>query len=240
MVGRPGMPDDDELANEASLASDEVSAELMGLLRQAAADPPREQLPAGERIGRFEILRTLGVGGFGVAYEARDTELGRHVAIKRMRRTAVRPEPAKSPELVKLFRTEAESAARLNHPNIITLYDYGMWADEPYLVLEVLVGETLKRRLAQAALPLVDALDIAIQLARALVHAHERHVIHRDLKPSNVFLCDDGRVKVLDFGLARFVHELETEAGRRGTPAYMAPEQRRGDPQDVRTDVFAS
>jgi WD40 repeat protein len=189
-------------------------------------------LAAGTTIGRFEIVRILGRGGFGAVYEARDTDLGRRVAVKLLRTPA--SERPSSLEL--MFRAEANAAARLNHPNIVTIHDHGLHDGEPYLVLELLEGETLARRLARGPLPPHDAVAILAQVCRGLVHAHAAGVIHRDLKPSNVFVRDDGQVKILDFGLARVGQALARSGG---TPAYMAPEQWRDEAQDERVDVFA-
>jgi serine/threonine protein kinase len=133
---------------------------------------------------------------------------------------------------------EAEAVARLDHPSIVTLFEVGSWQGGPYLVEELLRGETLDKRLARGPLPLDQALEVAVQIARALSHAHSRGVLHRDLKPANVFLTEDGRVKLLDFGLAHLLGTRGAPSG--GTPAYMAPEQARGEAADERADVFAS
>jgi serine/threonine protein kinase/tetratricopeptide (TPR) repeat protein len=181
-------------------------------------------------VGRFTLVRELGQGGFGVVWEARDRELGRSVAFKAVRaggKAGLREE--------RLLR-EAEAAARLSHPNIVTLHDVGRCEWGPYLVLELLRGQTLADRLAQGQIPLREALRIAVEVARGVAHAHGQGVVHRDLKPANVFLCEDGQVKVLDFGLA---HALGRRRQDGGTPAYMAPEQWKGAPEDERTDVFA-
>jgi serine/threonine protein kinase len=192
------------------------------------AEPP---LRPGSVAGRFVIQREIGRGGCGVVYEARDPELGRLVAVKAIR-------PGSSAALRRdLLRIEAEASAQLSHPNIVTLHDLGSCDAGPYLVLELLRGETLQARLARGALPLTEAVATAEGVTRALAHAHRAGIVHRDLKPSNVFLTADGRVKVLDFGLA---HVLGTPPlARGGTPAYMAPEQRAGDAGDARADVFA-
>ena len=187
-------------------------------------------LAPGAVIGRFELVREIGRGGFGVVYEARDRELGRSVAFK-----AVRAGGQASLREERVAR-EAETAARLSHPNIVTLYDVGRCEHGPYLVLELLRGQTLAARLAQGPIPLREALRVAVAVAEAMVHAHGQGVVHRDLTPGNVFLCDDGWVKVLDFGLA---HAFGQRRSRGGTPSYMAPEQWRGAPEDERTDVFA-
>ncbi|HET7753605.1 MAG TPA: protein kinase [Anaeromyxobacteraceae bacterium] len=187
-------------------------------------------LRPGAAIGRFELVAEIGRGGFGVVWEARDRELGRSVAFKAVRAGAnagVREE--------RLLR-EAEAAARLSHPNIVTLHDVGRCPQGPYLVLELLRGRTLAARVAHGALPVREAVRIAGDVARGLAHAHALGVVHRDLKPANVFLCDDGQVKVLDFGMA---HAFGNRRVDGGTPAYMAPEQWTGAPEDERTDVFA-
>jgi WD40 repeat protein len=186
----------------------------------------------GTLIDRFEIVRLLGRGGFGAVYQARDTDLGRHVALKILRLDG----PGDRSSLLAMFHAEAEAAARLNHPNVVTLHDHGVHDGTPYLVLELLAGETLAQRLARGPLPAADAIAILAQVCRGLVHAHAAGVVHRDLKPSNVFLRDDGVVKILDFGLARVGRALARPGG---TPAYAAPEQWRGDPEDERADVFA-
>ncbi len=180
-------------------------------------------------MGRFELLREIGRGAFGVVYEARDRELGRSVAFKAVRAGG---QSSQRDELL----AEAEAAAKLSHPNIVHLYDYGRCEHGPYLILELLRGETLDERLRRGPLPLREALRVAVEVSRGVAHAHRQGVVHRDLKPGNVFLCDDGQVKVLDFGLA-LVFGRAGLAG--GTPAYMAPEQARGEIGDERSDVYA-
>ena len=187
----------------------------------------------GDRVGRFQVRREVGRGGFGAVYEALDTELNRIVALKTLRLSR----PARDPS-AGWMKKEAEAVARLDHPSIVTLYDVGTCASGPYLVMELLRGQTLERRIAEGPVPPAEALRIAEEMAKGLAHAHQRGVVHRDLKPANVFLCEDGRVKLLDFGIA---HLLGTEGGSSaGTPTYMAPEQERGEPVDERTDVFAA
>jgi tetratricopeptide (TPR) repeat protein len=210
--------------------------QLSALLLAIAADPgepggdwQRELVP-GEQVGRFRLLRRIGRGGFGVVYEARDEALQRSVALKSVRtggRSALRQER---------LLLEAEAAARLSHPNIVTLFDVGRCEQGLYLVLELLRGESLADRVARGPLAPLDAVRVAGEVARGVAHAHAHGVIHRDLKPGNVFLCADGPVKVLDFGLA---HAFGHPRPAGGTPAYMAPEQRSGAPEDERTDVFA-
>jgi eukaryotic-like serine/threonine-protein kinase len=184
----------------------------------------------GTVIGRFEIVRELGRGGFGVVYEALDHDLGRSVAFKLLQATL---QPTVREE--RLLR-EAETAARLSHPNIVTLFDMGRCAYGPYLVLELLRGETLSQRLASGPVPIQEALRVTVEVARALSHAHARGIVHRDLSTGNVFLCEDGHVKLLDLGMAQAFGRRKLEGG---TPAFMAPEQWRGAPEDERTDVYS-
>src|SRR4051812_43184918 len=167
------------------------------------------QLSSGAFVGRFEILRELGRGGFGVVYEALDPELNRKVAIKVLRPLERKLELLERTRL----REEAEAVAGLDHPGIVTLHDAGTCEAGPYLVFELLRGEPLDVLLARRRLDPLEALRIASEVANALAHAHQRGVLHRDLKPGNVFLTEDGRVKLLDFGLA---HLLGAEDRRRG------------------------
>ena len=221
-------------------AAGPVSVQLRELLDELAGAPERDLREAwlkglreGELVGRFELLRELGRGGFGVVYEARDRDLGRLVAFK-----AVRPGNRSVSEMREQWlQREAEAAAQLNHPNIVTLHDAGKSEHGPYLIFELLHGETLAERLARGPLPVREALAMAVEVARGLAHAHASGVVHRDLKPSNVFLTGDGGVKVLDFGLAHVFGASGLRGG--GTPVYMAPEQWRQEPDDERVDVFA-
>jgi eukaryotic-like serine/threonine-protein kinase len=206
---------------------------LTGLLARLAAAPERPGevgYRPGDVAGRFELVREVGRGGFGVVFEARDRELGRSVAFK-----AIRPGPTDALREQRLVQ-EAEASARLSHPGIVTLFDVGHGEPGPYLVFELLRGEPLSARLARGPVPVDEALRVVTEVAQALAYAHQHGVIHRDLKPGNVFCCDDGRVKVLDFGLA---HAFGRRRESGGTPAYMAPEQWRGAPEDERTDIFA-
>ncbi len=144
------------------------------------------------------VVLRLGAGGMGEVYRARDTKLGRDVAIK------VLPDSfSADPERLRRFEQEARAAAALNHPNILVVYQLGMQESVPYLVSELLEGETLRARLSRGPLPLRTAIDVGVQIARGLTAAHKRGIVHRDLKPDNLFLTKDGHVKILDFGLAR-------------------------------------
>src|SRR5262245_48532568 len=210
-------------------------------------------LSAGNRLGPYEIVSSHGAGGMGEVYKAKDTRLDRFVAIK------VLPELlAKNPELLARFDREAKSVAGLNHPNILALHDFARQGDVAYAVMELLEGESLRTRLSQGPLPSRKAIELAIQLARGLAAAHEKGVVHRDLKPENLWITNDGRLKILDFGLAKQVFQpsnpalsqLATEAFGSGGPGsteqgmilgtvgYMSPEQVRGEAVDARNDSF--
>ncbi len=207
---------------------------LTDLLRRVAASPEEPEAGAppllpGAFVGRFEVVRELGRGGFGVVYEARDRELGRQVALKLVRPGRVAEEEGR-------VVREAEAIARLSHPNLVTLHDVGRSEHGPYLVFELLRGRTLQERLDDGPLPVQEAVHVATEVARGLAHAHAEGVVHRDLKPSNVFVTGKGQVKILDFGMA---HAFGRRRLSGGTPAYMAPEQWEDAPEDERTDVFA-
>ncbi len=201
-------------------------------------------LTAGSRLGPYTILSPLGAGGMGEVYRARDPRLGREVAVKVLPAAV-----SEDGDRLRRFEQEARAASALNHSNILTVFDTGSQDGTVYLVTELLEGETLRERLAGGALPARKAIEIGIQIARGLAAAHERGIVHRDLKPENLFLTRDGRVKILDFGLARLQRSdigeaptilTGTEPGVvLGTVGYMAPEQVRGQPADHRADVFA-
>ena len=208
----------------------------------AAARP----IAVGATIGPYEIAGWLGAGGMGDVYRARDPRLGREVAIK------VIPEAlATDASRVHRFEQEARAAGQLNHPNILAVYDVGIHAGTPYIVSELLEGETLRSRLQGGALPSRKAVDYARQIAEGLAAAHDKNIIHRDVKPDNLFLTNDGRIKILDFGIAKLTRPsdemvrhpalpAETEAGMVvGTAGYMSPEQVRGEAVDARSDIFS-
>ena len=206
------------------------------------------QLSPGARLGPYEILGPIGSGGMGEVYRARDARLQRDVAIK------VLPEHlALQPEALARFQKEARAIAALSHPNILAIHDFGTEGDRTYAVTELLDGETLRSRLGRGVVPWRKAVEIGIALVEGLAAAHSKEITHRDLKPENIFLTSDGRVKILDFGLARWkpsapspgqssapTQSLETELGTvMGTVGYMSPEQVRGVPVDGRSDIFS-
>jgi eukaryotic-like serine/threonine-protein kinase len=207
-------------------------------------------LASGTRIGRYEILELLGSGGMGDVYRARDPRLGRDVAIK-----VLKPGVSNDPDRLHRFEQEARATGMLNHPNVLAIHDIGAYHGAPYLVSELLEGSTLRALLDHGALPARKAIEYAIQIAHGLDAAHHKGIIHRDLKPENVFITQDGRVEVLDFGLAKLKEQLEygevehtglttrgmeTQPGMLlGSLGYIAPEQVRGSGVDPRADIFA-
>ena len=201
-------------------------------------------LAPGTRLSQYEILAPIGAGSMGEVYRARDSRLDRDVAIK------VLPELVSSePERLQRFETEAKAAAALNHPNILAVYQMGTYAGVPYLVSELLEGMTLTESIRRGPLPLRRAIDYGVQIANGLAAAHEKGIAHRDLKPDNLFVTKDGRIKILDFGLAKVIQPKESLTSAAptltlpgvamGTMGYMSPEQVRGLPTDHRTDIFA-
>ena len=201
-------------------------------------------LTPGTMLGDYEIIAPLGAGSMGEVYRARDTRLDRDVAIKIL------------PELVSLdrerllrFEQEAKAAAALNHPNILGIYQMGGYLGQPYLVLELLEGKTLTETIRRGPLPFRKVIDYGIQIAMGLAAAHEKGILHRDLKPDNLFVTRDGRIKILDFGLAKLMQPKQSPANvaatltipgmALGTIGYMSPEQVRGLPSDQRSDIFA-
>ncbi len=207
-------------------------AEMVRTQDVAVANSWSPEVQPGGTVGRFKLVRELGRGGFGLVYEAVDGDLSRTVALK-----VVKPGTRLATRSDQWLMREAEAVARLNHPNIVTLHDFGKGPTGPYLVFEMLRGRTLAERLRGGPMPLDEVIDVGIAVTRALVHAHGAGVIHRDLTAANVHLAEDGAVKVLDFGLAHLFGRDGANDG--GTPAYMAPEQWEGDQGDARTDLFA-
>jgi len=213
-------------------------------------------ISAGSRIGSYEVVAPIGAGGMGEVWRARDTAIQRDVAIK-----FLLEEVTEDPDRLARFEQEAQAAGALNHPNILTVFELGRHEGHPYLVTELLEGESLRDKLgdsadggpAGSALPVRKALEIGRQIANGLAAAHEKGIVHRDLKPENVFVTRDGRVKILDFGLAKLAtppgaeslpnaptaYQQTTPGTILGTVGYMAPEQVRGHDVDPRSDVFA-
>jgi eukaryotic-like serine/threonine-protein kinase len=206
-------------------------------------------LTVGERLGPYEILSPVGAGGMGEVYRARDTRLERTVAIKVLPGAI-----ASDPEALARFEREARAVAALSHPNILAIHDFGRLEGVAYAVMELLEGETLREKLAGGALPARKAADYGVQIAHGLAAAQEKGIVHRDLKPENVFVTKEGRVKILDFGLARVAvgpaigadatqsptAARSTEPGTAmGTVGYMSPEQVRGAVADHRSDIFS-
>jgi serine/threonine protein kinase/Tol biopolymer transport system component len=203
----------------------------------------------GQTVGSYNILEKLGEGGMGEVYRARDPRLNRDVAIK-----VVQASVAADPERLRRFTVEAQAVAALNHPNVLTIYEVGTHEGHPFLATELLEGETLRTKLTAGPLPFSKAIDSARQVADGLAAAHAKGLAHRDIKPENLFITTDGRVKILDFGLAKMVApvaaagmtaaetrlDMATSAGVvLGTAGYMSPEQVRGQTVDHRSDLFS-
>jgi serine/threonine protein kinase len=209
------------------------------------------ELSAGTRLGPYEIVRSIGAGGMGVVYRAKDTRLDRSVAVK------VLPSSLRGDaDRMRRFEQEARTVGGLNHPNLVTLHDVGRHDDVPYLVTELLEGQSLRVKLGDGAISQREAVKIAIEIARGLAAAHGANIVHRDIKPDNVYVTSDGRVKILDFGIAKLQRDTPEDLANAatlggggtaatgtgvviGTPGYMAPEQLASGEVDARTDVFA-
>jgi eukaryotic-like serine/threonine-protein kinase len=201
----------------------------------------------GQTLGHYEVHESIGSGGMGVVYRARDQRLGRDVALK-----LIRPELAHDQDRLRRFEYEARAAAALNHPNIVAIYDVDVHDGAPFIVSELLQGSTLRHHLLDGPMPLRQVLDYGQQIAHGLAAAHEKHIVHRDLKPENIFITKDGRAKILDFGIAKLLAEdpddphsmasmtTQTKTGSiLGTVAYMSPEQLRAKHVDHRSDIFS-
>jgi Flp pilus assembly protein TadD/TolB-like protein len=201
------------------------------------------RLSTGDRLEQYEILGTLGAGGMGEVYRARDTKLGRVIALK-----ILPAELASNPEALRRFEQEARAASALNHPNIVTIYDIGQTEEMAWIAMELVDGADLRTLAAKEPLTLKTALRVAVKLADGLAAAHDKGIVHRDLKPDNVMLTNDGFVKILDFGLAKQIRIISAEESTIphtspgavfGTVGYMSPEQARGKEMDSRSDQFS-
>ena len=191
----------------------------------------------GQQIHHYEILSHLGGGGMGVVYKAKDIKLGRMVALK-----FLAPQLTSDPDLKKRFVQEAKAASALDHPNIGTIFEINETADgQLFIAMAYYEGETLKERIAQGPIPVDQAIDYAVQIAKGLAKAHEADIVHRDIKPANILITKDNTVKIVDFGLAKMTGETQlTKTGSTiGTIAYMSPEQLKGEEVDHRTDIWS-
>ena len=213
--------------------------------QSVAGRRPAGDLDPGSRLGPYEVDSLIAAGGMGSVYRARDTRLNRPVALK-----VLAPSVTTDVGRLARFEQEARTTALLNHPNIVAVYDVGTERGIPFVVSELLRGQTLRGRLTHGALPVSVAIRYAIDVTRGLVAAHDLNVVHRDLKPENIFITDEGRVKILDFGLAKCRNETlgipalssseSTQPGTiLGTVGYMSPEQVRGVATDARADIFS-
>src|SRR5215467_2965427 len=228
---------------------------LLEFLEPDPAQAPDTPVPSGEQIGPYAILGFLRAGGMGEVYKARDTRLDRNVAIKFLPGIL-----ADDVAALNRFRREARAASALNHPRICTVHDIGDYHGRPFFVMELLEGQSLNERIAGKPVPIPELVDLATQTCDALQAAHEKGIVHRDIKPANLFLTTSGQIKILDFGLAKLIEEsrsaattvtiteaeiiasaiTRTRIGRLvGTPAYLSPEQARGEEVDARTDIFS-
>ncbi len=199
------------------------------------------------QLGPYKIISLIGAGGMGEVYRAHDTRLLRDVALKILQESFTA-----DPDRLRRFEQEARAVAALNHPNIVSVFDVGVCDNVHYIVTELIEGETLRQRIPPQGMPTRKAVELAVQLANGLAAAHDQGIAHRDLKPENVLITKDGRLKILDFGLAKLrrshaqtetvdgMTAAETNAGMvLGTVGYMSPEQVRGEPADQLSDIFS-
>ena len=191
----------------------------------------------GQTVSHYEILGHLGAGGMGVVYKARDLKLDRTVALK-----FLPPDLTRDPEAKQRFVHEAKTASTLQHANVCVVHDIDETTDgQMFISMEYLEGETLTRKIERGPLPIDEAIDIAIQVAKGLTAAHQHGIVHRDIKPANILITSGGVAKIVDFGLAKLSGRtlMTREGSTLGTAAYMSPEQAHGEPADQRTDIWA-
>src|SRR5262245_26386701 len=233
-------------------SSVDVHAERTTTLdRPASVDSCADVPEPGQTVSHYRVLERLGSGGMGIVFKAQDLRLGRNVALKFLTSFFSR-----DPHVLKRFEHEARAASELNHPHICTIHDIGEHEGQPFIVMELLEGRTLTSHIGEHPLPLPEILELGVQIADALEAAHGKGIIHRDVKPANIFVTERGRVKVLDFGLAKRgamdpnadsneaksapADELLSRPGAvLGTRAYMSPEQAAGEELDCRSDLFS-
>ena len=216
------------------------SSALKHAARDLAGGTPH--LSPGQHLGVYELIEQIGAGGMGEVWRALDPPLRRHVAIK-----VLSSQYSRDPDRLRRFEQEAQAAGMLNHPNVLAIYAVGKQEHSPYLVTELLEGETLRHRLERGPIPEAEAIEYADQIVQGLAAAHAKGIVHRDLKPENIFITTDGHVKILDFGLAKLAlsgpeYQVQTRTASGmalGTPAYMSPEQVHGQAADHRSDIFA-